>query len=50
MSKRDKSKAKLFRAWKQHLSTSRLSQTAQVKRAKEFTRKGMEVPSNIIYS
>jgi|TARA_B110000503_G_scaffold91758_1_gene138485 hypothetical protein len=33
---------KLFKEWKQHLSGSRLNEQQQVKRAKEFSRKGMK--------
>jgi len=33
---------KLLKKWKQHLAGSRLSLREQNKRAKEFTRKGME--------
>jgi hypothetical protein len=35
-------KKKLFKIWKKHLSNSRLNEKEQIKRAKEFTRKGME--------
>jgi|MDSX01.1.fsa_nt_gb hypothetical protein len=36
-------KSKLYALWKQHLSlSSRLTEQQQIKRAKEFTRKGMK--------
>ena len=35
-------KKKLFKIWKTYLSNSRLTEKEQIKRAKEFTRKGME--------
>ena len=36
-------KSKLYALWKQHLSlNSRLTEQQQIKRAKEFTRKGMK--------
>ena len=47
MSKNKNAHNKLYKAWKQYLSTSRLSHTLQIKRAKEFTRKGMQVPGDI---
>tara|TARA_B100000497_G_scaffold32399_1_gene38107 strand:+ start:373 stop:504 length:132 start_codon:yes stop_codon:yes gene_type:complete len=34
---------KLFKQWKQKLSNSKLSSKDIIKRAKEFTRKGMSV-------
>ncbi len=43
---KDKSKALLFKKWKQYLANSRLSAKEQVKRAKEFTRKGMQPNEN----
>jgi hypothetical protein len=33
---------KLFKEWKQHLQNSRLTEQQQIKRAKEFSRKGMK--------
>lgn len=39
---KDKSKAKLFRQWKDFLSNSRLSESEIVRRAKSFTKKGMK--------
>jgi|TARA_R110000772_G_scaffold28808_3_gene72401 hypothetical protein len=38
---KDESK-KLVREWKQHLQNSRLTEQQQIKRAKEFSRKGMK--------
>lgn len=43
-SPKDKRQAKLYKKWKRYLSDSRLSIDQQIKRAKEFTRKGMKVP------
>jgi len=34
-------KNKLFKLWKLHLANSKLPYEKQIKRAKEFTRKGM---------
>lgn len=34
-------KKKLFKIWKKHLSNTRLNEKEQIKRAKEFSRKGM---------
>lgn len=39
---KDKSKAKLYKQWKQYLSNSRLSDDEIVRRAKSFTKKGMK--------
>lgn len=39
---KDKSKSQLFKQWKQRLSNTRLTPEQQIKRAKEFTRKGMK--------
>jgi hypothetical protein len=33
---------KLVREWRQHLQNSRLTEQQQIKRAKEFARKGMK--------
>jgi len=40
LSKQDSQK--LFKLWKVHLSNSRLTPEQQIKRAKEFARKGMK--------
>ena len=42
MSKKNKKQAKLYIKWKRYLSDSRLSEDEIVRRAKEFTRKGMK--------
>lgn len=39
---KDKSKAKLYKQWRQYLSNSRLSEEEIVRRAKSFTKKGMK--------
>lgn len=39
--KRNKTKAKLYKQWKLYLSDSRLSEDEIVRRAKSFTKKGM---------
>lgn len=39
-------KKKLLTEWKQYLSNSRLTPEQQIKRAKEFTRKGMKPTAN----
>ena len=41
-SSKDKTKAKLYKQWRQYLSNSRLSEEEIVRRAKTFTRKGMK--------
>jgi hypothetical protein len=41
-SSKDKTKAKLYKQWKQYLSNSRLSEEEIVRRAKSFTKKGMK--------
>ena len=41
-SSKDKSKAKLYKQWKQYLSDSRLTEEDIVRRAKSFTKKGMK--------
>jgi hypothetical protein len=38
---KDKTKAKLYKQWKQYLSNSRLSDEEVIRRAKSFTKKGM---------
>ena len=42
MSKKNKGKAKLYKQWKRYLSDSRLSEEDIVRRAKNFTKKGMK--------
>ena len=39
--KKNKTKAKLYKQWKRYLSDSRLSEEEIVRRAKSFTKKGM---------
>jgi hypothetical protein len=39
---KDKTKAKLYKQWKQYLSDSRLTPEEVVRRAKSFTKKGMK--------
>jgi hypothetical protein len=41
-SKQNKNKAKLYKRWKRYLSDSRLSEEELVRRAKSFTKKGMQ--------
>jgi hypothetical protein len=41
-SPKSKSKAKLFKQWKAYLSDSRLSNEEVIRRAKNFTKKGMK--------
>jgi len=42
MTKASKNKAKLYRQWKLYLSNSRLSHDEIIRRAKNFTKKGMK--------
>ena len=46
MSKKKSPQKKLLLEWRRHLADSRLTPEQQVKRAKEFTRKGMKAPSS----
>lgn len=44
MSKKNSPQKKLMKEWKRYLADSRLTHEEQIRRAKEFTRKGMKVP------
>ena len=44
MSKKKSPHKKLLSEWKRYLANSRLNEREQLKRAREFTRKGMKVP------
>lgn len=46
MSKKKSPHKKLMLAWKLHLAESRLTPDQQIRRAKEFTRKGMKAPNH----
>jgi hypothetical protein len=44
MTRKNNSYAKLYKKWKHHLSNSRLCEKEIIRRAKSFTKKGMQVP------
>lgn len=46
MSKKKSPQKKLLLEWRRHLADSRLSEREQLKRAREFTRKGMKAPNS----
>lgn len=45
-SAKNKHRAKQYKKWKRYLSDSRLTDDQVIKRAKEFTRKGMKAPND----
>lgn len=46
MSKKKSPHKRLLREWRRYLADSRLSEREQLKRAREFTRKGMKAPNS----